>query len=179
MLNDAPPDPPKNVPPLDESIPDFDKLTLNEKLFSHRNNAACKSCHQKIDPWGIPFENYDASGAWREKVLIVSKASNGSKKAKKPIFDREFVAIHRESTLPDKTTIDGIGELKEYLIQHRKHDFSEGLAEKLLAYALSRDIDYHDKELVKQLMDRLEASNYSVPVMIRAIVQSEQFHRGY
>jgi len=179
ILNDAPPDPPKNVPPLDESIPDFDKLTLNEKLFSHRNNAACKSCHQKIDPWGIPFENYDASGAWREKVLIVSKASNGSKKAKKPIFDREFVAIHRESTLPDKTTIDGVGELKEYLIQHRKHDFSEGLAEKLLAYALSRDIDYHDKELVKQLMDRLEASNYSVPVMIRAIVQSEQFHRGY
>ena len=76
ILNDPPPDPPANVPPLDESIPGFDKMTLNEKLFAHRNNAACKSCHQQIDPWGIPFENYDASGAWREKVLMVSKVAN-------------------------------------------------------------------------------------------------------
>jgi hypothetical protein len=179
ILNDAPPEPPKNVPPLDASIPDFEKLTLNEKLFAHRNKAACKSCHQKIDPWGIPFENYDASGAWRAKVLVVSKANNGPKKAKKPIFNRDYVAIHRKSTLPDKVIIDGVGQLKQYLVQHRKHDFAQGLAERLLAYALSRDVDYHDEDLLKQLVARFDANNFSVPVLIREIVQSEQFHRGY
>ena len=179
ILNDPPPEPPKNVPPLDESIPGFEKLTLNEKLFAHRNHAACRNCHQKIDPWGIPFENFDASGAWRQKVLVVSKAADTPKKAKKPVFEKDYVAIHRQATLPDQVTIDGIGELKDYLVQHRKHDFAKGLVERLLAYALSRDVDYHDEDQVQQLVDRFEANNYSVPMIIRDIVQSEQFQRGY
>ena len=179
ILNDAPPEPPKNVPPLDDSIPDFDKLTLNEKLFAHRNKAACKSCHEKIDPWGIPLENFDASGAWRDQVLVVSKAESGPEKAKKTNFNRDYIPIHRESILPDKVSIDGVSELKQYLIHHRKHDFGQGLVERLLAYALSRDLDYHDEDLVKQLVKRFEASNYSVPVIIHGIVQSERFRRGY
>ncbi len=89
------------------------------------------------------------------------------------------MAIDRESTLPDEVTIDGIGELKEHLIIHRKHDFARGLTQRILAYALSRDIDYHDEDLVNHLVDGFEKNNYSVPLLIREIVQSEQFHRGY
>lgn len=182
ILNDPPPDPPANVPPLDESIPGFDKMTLNEKLFAHRNNAACRSCHQRIDPWGVPFENYDASGTWREKVLVVSKVTadkQTAKKKRKPAFEKTYVPIDRESTLPDGQTIDGIEELKEYLITHRKRDFAEGLTERILASALSRDVAFHDEGLVERLVDRFEKSDYSVPTLIREIVQSEQFQRGY
>ena len=175
ILNDPPPDPPKNVPPLDESISGFDKMTLNEKLFAHRNNDACKNCHQKIDPWGIPLENYDASGAWREKVVVVSRAAGQPEKRKKPVFEKSHVAIHRKSTLPDGVKIDGIAELKDHLVNHRKHDFARGLTERILAYALSRDIDYHDEDLVNHLVDRFEKNNYSVPILIREIVQSEPF----
>jgi hypothetical protein len=81
--------------------------------------------------------------------------------------------------LPDEVTIDGIGELKEHLVNHRKHDFLRGLTERLVAYALSRDIDYHDEDLMNHLVDRFEKNNYSVPILIREIVQSEQFLRGY
>ncbi len=181
ILNDPPPDPPKNVPPLDESIPGFDKMTLNQKLFAHRNNDACKGCHQKIDPWGIPFENYDASGGWREQVLVISKttgqpnAAGQKRKRKRPVFEKSYVAIDRKSTLPDEVTIDGIGELKEYLLDHRKRDFAKGLTERILAYALCRDIDYHDEDLVNRLVDAFEANDYSVPMLIRDIVQSDQF----
>lgn len=183
ILNDPPPDPPANVPPLDESIPGFDKMTLNEKLFAHRNNAACRSCHQRIDPWGIPFENYDASGAWREKVLIVSKAAGKAKKGKnkkrRPVFEKSYVPIVRESTLPSGVTVDGIDQLKDYLVRHRKRDFAKGLTERLLASALSRDIAYHDEDLVNLLVARFDESDYSVPALIRAIIQSEQFQRRY
>jgi hypothetical protein len=179
ILNDPPPDPPANVPPLDERIPGFDKMTLNEKLFAHRNNAACRSCHQRIDPWGIPFENYDASGAWRQKALVVSKAANQPKKKKKPVFEKSFVTISREATLPDGVTIDGIENLKDYLVSQRKRDFAKGLTKRILAYALSRDIDYHDEDLVNLLVDRFEQSSYSVPTLIREIVQSEPFRRGH
>ena len=179
LLNDPPPAPPKNVPALDESIPGFESMTLNQKLFAHSNNDACRNCHQKIDPWGIPLENYDASGAWRDKVLVVSKAAGQPKKRKKPVFEKSFVAIDRESTLPDEVTVDGIDELKDHLILHRKHDFARGLTQRILAYALSRDIDYHDEDLVNHLVDSFEMNNYSVPLLIREIVQSEQFLRGY
>ena len=183
ILNDPPPDPPANVPPLDESIPGFDKMTLNEKLFAHRNNEACRSCHQQIDPWGIPFENYDASGAWREKVLMVSKVAKppkeepGKKKRRrrKPVFEKSYLPIERESTLPDGVTVDGIDMLKEYLVTHRKRDFAKGLVERILAYALSRDIDSRDDDLVNHLVDRLEQAQYSVPTLIREIVQGGPF----
>jgi len=179
LLNDPPPAPPKNVPPLDENISGFDRMPLNEKLFAHRNNDACRNCHQKIDPWGIPLENYDASGAWREQVLVISKASGQPKKRKKPVFEKNYVAIERQATLPDKVTIDGIGELKEHLVRHRRQHFAKGLAQRILAYALSRDIDYHDDDLVNHLVDGFEKNNYSVPRLIREIVQSEQFRIGY
>lgn len=180
ILNDPPPDPPNNVPPLDESIPGFDKLTLNQKLFAHRDNAACRSCHQKIDPWGIPFENFDASGAWREQVLVVSqvKVAVKKKKRKKVVFENNYLPIQRDAMLPDGVEVDGVVELKDYLLNHRKRDFAKGLTERLLAYALSRDIDFYDEQLVDQLVDTFEQNNYSVPILIREIVQSEQFWRG-
>ena len=178
ILNDPPPAPPAKVPPLDESIPGFDKMTLNEKLFAHRNNAACRNCHQKIDPWGIPFENYDASGAWRQKALVISKADNQPKKKNKPVFEKSYVTIDRETILPDGVKIDGIENLKDYLVSQRKRDFAKGLTERILACALSRDIDYHDEDLVNLLVDRFEQNNYSVPTLIRKIVQSEPFRRG-
>ncbi|MDG2221068.1 MAG: DUF1592 domain-containing protein, partial [Rubripirellula sp.] len=179
ILNDPPPDPPKNVPPFDASIPEFEKLTLNEKLFAHRDNEACRNCHQKIDPWGIPFENYDASGAWRDQVLLVSKAPNQPRKRRKPVFEKSFLPIDREATLPGGVAVDGVGDLKQYLVQHRQHDFAKGLAERVLAYALSRDIDYYDEDLVHQLCNAFEANDYSVPALIVEIVQSESFQRGY
>lgn len=181
ILNDPPPDPPKNVPALDESIPGFDQMTLNEKLFAHRDNDACKSCHQKIDPWGIPFENYDASGLWRDKVLVVSKETvqtevpGRKKKRQKTVLNKSLDAIDRQATLPGNVAVNGVRELKEYLVKHRRNDFARGLTERILAYALSRDIDYHDEDLVDQLVDRFEANNYSVPTLIRDIVQSEPF----
>ena len=184
MLNDPPPDPPKNVPPLDESIPGFDKMTLNEKLIAHRSNDACKNCHSKIDPWGIPFENYDASGAWRDKVLVVSKttvetevvAKNGKKrKRKRTSLKKSYVGINHTSTLPDDVTINGVDELKDYLMNHRKRDFAQGLVKRILAYALSRDIDYHDQDWVNELVNRFERNEHSVPNLIQNIVHSEQF----
>jgi hypothetical protein len=182
ILHDPPPDPPANVPPLDESIPGFNKMTLNQKLFAHRDNEACRSCHRKIDPWGIPFENFDASGLWREKILVVSNVSDspkdqqsGQKKKKKPAFEKSYVEIERKSTLSDGSELDGIETLKAYLFNHRKQDFAKGLVERILAYGLSRDLDFHDEELVNELVDHFEASHYSVPELIEKIVTSEAF----
>jgi hypothetical protein len=39
--------------------------TLRERFTEHRANPACAACHDRIDPLGFGFENYDAIGAYR------------------------------------------------------------------------------------------------------------------
>ncbi len=68
ILQDPPPPPPPNVPEVDLTDPRILKMTLKERIADHRNKPACQSCHAKIDPWGIAFENYDALGAYRSAI---------------------------------------------------------------------------------------------------------------
>jgi hypothetical protein len=68
VLNDPPPPPPAAVPVIDLADPKIAKMTLKQRIENHRNQAACISCHSKIDPWGIAFENFDALGRWRDKI---------------------------------------------------------------------------------------------------------------
>jgi hypothetical protein len=44
-----------------------EKLTTREQVERHRNNAACASCHARIDPLGFALENFDVIGRWRAR----------------------------------------------------------------------------------------------------------------
>ena len=68
ILDDPPPPPPPAVPEIDLTDPEILKMTLKERMADHRNQPACASCHAKIDPWGIAFENFDATGSWRDEI---------------------------------------------------------------------------------------------------------------
>jgi hypothetical protein len=59
IISEPPDDPPPNVPALSE---DTQNLSLRDRLERHRSQPGCLQCHLKIDPWGIPFEEFDASG---------------------------------------------------------------------------------------------------------------------
>lgn len=64
LCEDVPPPPPgvsTTLPAPDPGKPQ----TLREQLEQHRQDPACVSCHEKMDPIGFAFENYDALGAWR------------------------------------------------------------------------------------------------------------------
>ena len=79
LLGDPPPPPPPGVPTLAEDSENGDRKSLKEQLESHRQEEACMTCHQKIDPWGIVFENYDGIGVWRNSTsgnepVLISKA---------------------------------------------------------------------------------------------------------
>jgi hypothetical protein len=40
--------------------------TTRERFEAHRTEAACNLCHVLLDPLGIPLENYDELGRYRE-----------------------------------------------------------------------------------------------------------------
>ena len=77
LLNTPPPPPPPEL-----TIPELEdqkqlKGTLRQQMEQHRANAVCASCHQRMDPIGFAFENFDAIGAWREKDAGASIDASG------------------------------------------------------------------------------------------------------
>ena len=60
IIAEPPEPPPPNVPDLPRE--NSEKKTLRERLEQHRNQNGCMQCHEKIDPWGLPFEQFDGAG---------------------------------------------------------------------------------------------------------------------
>jgi hypothetical protein len=147
--------PPPNTPPLDPETPGFDQLTLKEKLEQHRDNPSCHDCHAGLDPFGIAFEAYNAVGMLE------------AKRKGRPVDD--------STILPDGTPVDGVDELKQYLLQEQRHQFAKTFIEYLLAYALGRDLTFADKSDVEQILDYVELHKYSMRSAILGVVLNPAF----
>ena len=181
LLNDPPPKAPDDVPPFDETIEGFEKMKLSEKMARHRNNPACASCHSKIDPWGMLFENYDASGKWRDKVTATAKVEKNKNRKKgepKKLILKTYLPVETESIIPGNVKLKNMNELKSYIVKYRKEDFAKGLTERLLSYALSRDVGFYDEELVKSLNKQFVAGKFLTSNLIKNIVTSDEFMKG-
>lgn len=155
LLNDPPPPPPPAVPEIDLSDPEIAQLTLKERIEDHRDHAACHSCHQKIDPWGIAFENYDAQGRWRDQI--------------------DGKIVDAASVLTNKATLDGMKGLKEYLIQDRQEQFMRATVEKMASFALGRQLDFGDRRGVTDITRRVRESGNGITTMVTCLVTSDLF----
>ncbi|MBT7916720.1 MAG: DUF1592 domain-containing protein [Planctomycetaceae bacterium] len=155
LLNDPPPPPPADVPDLDESNPDFSKLSVREQLEVHRKKESCASCHRAIDPWGIALEHYDAIGKFRTEVNS------------KPVVATD--------ALPNGQVFSGSASLKQYLIDHRSDDFSRALVARLSIYALGRNLQLSDENMVNDLTQDFIREEHRILGLIKAIVSSNAF----
>jgi hypothetical protein len=157
LLHDPPNPPPPDVPTLDKSVPNFEKLSIREQLNVHREKAACAECHRNIDPWGIALERYDAIGLTREKTAT----------QKKPVSS--------DTVLPGNHPIAGLAGLKKYLLTQRRDQFAHALVSKMLIYALGRDLELKDQPLVEELSKSFAQNDYRLPALMANIVKSPPF----
>ena len=155
LLNDPPPPPPAAVPEIDLTDPEILKLTLKQRIERHRDHAACLSCHQKIDPWGIAFENYDTQGRWRDNI--------------------DGQAVDATSELSGKVTLEGVTGLKQYLVQNRSDQFVRATVEKMASFALGRQLDFGDRAAVTQVTRQVRESGDGIRNLIFLLVASELF----
>ena len=157
ILGDHPPAPPPNVPELDPETPGFEKLTLKEQLFLHRNKVSCMDCHMKIDPYGVVFENYDATG--RYQLTMKGKP------------------IDSKSVLPDGKEVDGIQDMKDYILKFKTEDFTSSIVKNLFSYAIGRDVGFADEKEIKYIVDKVTRNNYSFKTVIQEIIYSPSFYK--
>lgn len=150
IVAEPPADPPPNVPALNEAL---ENLTLAEKLELHRNQEGCRKCHEGIDPWGLPFEQFDASGIWKQNASDIKAAS----------------------TLPDTTEVEGFLELREYLANDRIDQVAFSFLKHLTTYAIGRSLSYNEIETIKEKQLELKADGYRMRDMVRFVVTSQAF----
>src|SRR5678816_35609 len=113
ILGTPPPEPPPNVPPLEDSVAGAGRvLTLRVQMTLHRKNEPCASCHKLMDPIGFALENFDADGKWRTK-----QGGDGG------------VPIDAAVELWDGNKVNGVAELRQALL-HYSPQFVRMLTEK-------------------------------------------------
>lgn len=148
IVAEPPADPPPNVPALKDTA----GLTLRQRLEQHRSVPACVQCHLKIDPWGVPFEDYDAGGR-RKKEPQDSK-----------------------SILPDQAEVFGVDGLKKHLADNRMDQVAFAVLKHLATYASGRSLTYNElNELRTTGVRDLKASDYRMKDMVRYVVKSPMF----
>jgi len=156
LFADPPPPPPPGAPPLDAST--ADTQTLKQQIEHHRRANACARCHNKIDPWGIAFEEFDAIGRLKEDTT----------KETKGLFDAA-------STLPDGTDINGIKGLQTYILNTQTRTLANAIARRMSEYALGRPLDFSDEKWVGHITDRLIQQGLQPSSLIKDIVTSTAF----
>jgi hypothetical protein len=149
--------PPPNVPALEAAEKDIKdhEPTLRQALQQHRDKPMCASCHARMDPIGLAFENFNAMGMWREK--------------------ERNQTIDAAGTLITGETFQSVRELKHILAHEHRADFDHCLTEKFLTYALGRGLDYYDIETVDQIVQRLDREGGRFSALLSGVIESTPF----
>ncbi|MCH2593789.1 MAG: DUF1592 domain-containing protein [Pedosphaera sp.] len=149
IIAEPPEPPPPNVPDLSKETKG---KTLRERLEQHRSQEGCAQCHQKIDPWGLPFEEFDAAGLLKKKKVDTS------------------------STLPDNTEVTGSNALKKYLSTDRIDQVAYSFLKHLASYAIGRSLTFNELEYLKNKGKKvLGSGGYRMKDCVRFVIESPMF----
>ena len=133
--------------------------TVRERLEKHRDNATCRQCHGVIDPPGLALEIFDAIGRFR---TTDAQANNAT--------------IDASSVLPNGIAINGVNDLRTQLAS-RPAVFAQTFTEKLLMYAINRDLEYFDMPQVRAVVRGAAKDNYTLSSLVLGIVNTDAFRK--
>jgi hypothetical protein len=158
ILGTPPPEPPPNVPPLEESKGGSDKvLTLREQMTMHRKMEPCASCHKLMDPIGFALENFDADAKYRTK-----QGGDGG------------VPIDSSVELWDGAKVNGPVELRKALVRYSPQ-FVRMVTEKLMTYGLGRGVEYYDMPVIRSIVQDADKNNDRFSSILMGIIRSAPF----
>ena len=90
----------------------------------------------------------------------------------KSIYTAEVDASAR---VPHGPAVDGMQELKKYLLKERNAEIAENVIRRLMTYSVGRELTYRDRFEVKKLLKLAEENGYKLQDMITSVCQSPTF----
>ena len=158
ILGTPPPEPPPNVPPLEDTATAAGKvLTLREQMTLHRGSPTCAGCHKIMDPIGFALDNFDADGKWR-----VKQGGDGG------------VPIDAAVQLYDGDKVSGPVGLRQWMLKYSPQ-FVAMFTEKMMTYALGRGVEYTDMPAVRAIARDAATHNNRFSAIVLGVVTSSQF----
>lgn len=158
LLGAPPAPPPPDVDPLE---PDTrGATTIREQLQKHREIETCAECHRKIDPIGFALESFDPIG--QERTLY----EYGKGKPTQP--------VDTSGKLPSGPAFDDVIGLRKVLL-NRRNQFVRCLTEKMLIYALGRELSFADRRTVDNIIQDLNERGGGLRDLVELIVASDAF----
>ena len=162
IFGKSPPPPPANVDPIAPNPVDSPKATLRMKLEAHIKDPNCASCHAKIDPLGLAFENYDAIGRWRTVEQTEGLGDNPP--------------VNPAGKLPDGRAYQTPEEFKKLLLADID-TFTAAFIEKLATYGMRRSMSFDDRDALKAIAAASKAKDYRLRDIVEAFVCSDLFQK--
>jgi hypothetical protein len=108
---------------------------------------------------GLALENFDAVGQFR---TVDRQAENAP--------------IDVSTVLPSGQPLNGPAELREYLAGSPAK-FAQAFTEKLMMYAVNRELEYFDMPQVRATVRNAAKDNYTLYSIVQGIVHSDAFQK--
>jgi hypothetical protein len=158
ILGTPPPEPPANVPALEDTkSADGKALTLREQMTIHRTNQPCAGCHAIMDPIGFALENLDADASWRTK-----QGGDGG------------IPIDSKVRLYDGQDVNGPAGLRSALMRYSPQ-FVRMFVEKLMTYGVGRGMEYTDMPTIRAITRDVAKDDNRFSAIVLGVVRSPQF----
>jgi hypothetical protein len=163
ILGTPPPEPPPNVPALEETANAENPIrTLRDQLTLHRQEEPCATCHKIMDGIGFALANFEADASWQ---MLEGHPRKG---------DGNSYPIDASVELWDGTHANGPVELREALMKYSPQ-FVRFATEKLLTYALGRGVEYYDMPAVRTIVAEAEEDDYRFSALVMGVINSPAF----
>ncbi|MEO8260598.1 MAG: DUF1592 domain-containing protein [Acidobacteriota bacterium] len=158
ILGTPPPEPPPNVPALEDAAGGSVKsLTLREQMTVHRKNQPCAGCHKLMDPIGFALDNFDADGRWRTR-----QGGDGG------------TPIDASVALFDGQPVTGPSGLRQALLRYSPQ-FVRMVTEKMMTYALGRGVEDSDMPVLRSIVRDAAREHNRFSSIVMGIVKSAPF----
>jgi hypothetical protein len=109
-----------------------------------------------IDPLGFALENFDVTGAWRERDLDAGEAIDSS------------------GQLASGVHVKGPAQLVDAILA-RPDLFVQSFTEKLMVYALGRPLRAQDMPALRRIVREAAPREYRLESLVQGIVASDAF----
>jgi len=141
--------PPEAFAPLAPEL--HANLTTRERVTLQTGAPECMSCHQKINPLGFAFENFDAIGRYREQ-------DRG-----KPVDSRVLFPLNDQ-----RVKLANARELSEFVLNNR--NAQEAFCEQLFHYLVGQSINAYGSDTKNRLCDFLVGNEFNIRLLAAEIM---------
>jgi hypothetical protein len=172
LLDAPPPPPPLDVPELNAE--EHRGRSFREILQRHQADPKCAVCHDRIDPLGFAFQNFDLSGRWRdvEHERYEKKELDGKIEWRGAGRSRPVDAVGR---LPRGEEFRSFAEWKARVVGNYERDFVRGLSRNLLLYATGRRPDVADLAEIEAVLKDLGPKGTPLRDLLKALLRTRAF----